>query len=164
MNKLIFKIAALSIATFISFSLRAQTSTIPVTSGAKATSATQSKPAQTTASKSATSESTMKKEDFEKRLNQLQPRLNDYNTKAKENASKNPEFSGEVNKLNSMVSSFKSKVAKYDSQPKDQQQAYSETLHQDWHSIKAQQEKVEQMSRKINPEAKSSAAKPANSK
>ena len=86
-----------------------------------------------------------KKEEFVKRLNEIQPKVNDFNSKAKGEASKNPEFVAEANKLNTMTNDFRTKIDKWDTTPQDQQQEYSQSLQHDWDAIKAQHSKVESM-------------------
>ena len=78
------------------------------------------------------------KDEFTKKLNEFQPKLNDLLAKAKENATTNPDLSTEVNQLNDMVAAFKSKLDKFDSSPRDQQNDYASSLSSDWDAIQAQ--------------------------
>ena len=82
------------------------------------------------------------KDEFTKKLNEFQPKLNDLLAKAKENVTSNPDLSKETNQLNDMVAAFKSKLDKFDTSPRDQQSDYASSLSSDWDAIQAQYNKA----------------------
>ena len=90
------------------------------------------------------------KDEFTKKLNDFQPKLNDLLVQAKENATSNPNLSKEVFKLNDMVGAFKGKLDKYDITPREQQSDFASSLNSDWDAIQAQYNKSVNVSKK-NP-------------
>lgn len=78
------------------------------------------------------------KDQYVQKLNEFQPKLNDLLVKAKDNAATNPDLSKEVNQLNDMVGAFKSKLDKFDTSPREQQNDLASSLNSDWDAIQAQ--------------------------
>jgi peptidoglycan hydrolase CwlO-like protein len=91
------------------------------------------------------------KDEYMQKLNEFQPKVNDLLAKAKENASRNPDFSTEVNKLNDMVAAFKSKLDQFDNTPREQQNDYAASLKSDWAAIEAQYNKAVDLGSKNRP-------------
>ena len=90
------------------------------------------------------------KDEFTKKLNDFQPKLNDLLVQAKENGKSNPDLSKEVFTLNDMVGAFKTKLDKYDITPREQQSDFASSLNSDWDAIQAQYNKSVEVSKK-NP-------------
>ena len=102
------------------------------------------------------------KDEYMQKLNEFQPKLNDLLAKAKDNASKNPEFSTEVNKLNDMVAAFKSKLDQFDNTPREQQNDFASTLKSDWATIEAQYTKAVDLGNKNPPNDETKKSKQSN--
>jgi peptidoglycan hydrolase CwlO-like protein len=92
------------------------------------------------------------KDEFVKNLKDFQPKLDDLNSKAKQNASKMPDFAKETSTLNDMVNTFKGKVDKFDATPKDQQAQLTTALRTEWASIQTQYKKATDIWTKSHPE------------
>lgn len=92
------------------------------------------------------------KDEYMQKLNEFQPKVNDLLARAKDNASRNPDFSTEVNKLNDMVAAFKGKLDQFDNTPREQQNDYASTLKSDWTTIEAQYNKAVDLGSKIRPD------------
>ena len=147
-----FKVSLAAIA-FSAFTFGAFAQTTPASTAKPTTAQTTSATAKQTPAAKPASTTPMSKEEFEKKYNEFKPKLDQLNTKAKENASKNPELATEVTKLNDMATAFKAKADKYDSTPKDQQAAYASSLKNDWTALQAQYNKAKSLD-KAKPASK----------
>jgi len=92
------------------------------------------------------------KDEFVKNLKDFQPKLDELNSRAKQNADKMPEFAKETATLNDMVSSFKTKLDKFDGTPKEQQAQLTTALRADWTAIQSQYKKATDIWDKSHPE------------
>ena len=90
----------------------------------------------------APAKSSSPKDELVQKLNDFQPKLNDLMAKAKENSATMPELVTETDKLNSMVSDFKTKLDKFDITPRNEHEQYASNLQIDWSSIQAQYDKA----------------------
>ena len=99
------------------------------------------------------------KDEFVRKINDLQPKLNELMLNAKQNASKMPELAQEANNLNDMVAAFKSKVDQLDTTPKEQQQSLVASLNTDWSAIESQYNKVNDLWNRNRPEDASTPTK-----
>jgi peptidoglycan hydrolase CwlO-like protein len=102
------------------------------------------------------------KDEYMQKLTEFQPKLNDLLAKAKENASGNPDFSTEANKLNDMVAAFKSKLDHFDNTPREQQNDYASSLKSDWTAIEAQYNKGVELGSKNRPNDEPEKGKESN--
>jgi hypothetical protein len=127
------KIMALIMVMTIGIYAYAQSGTIPVPPAA---ASTQSDP----------------KDQFVKNLKDFQPKLDEVNMRAKQNATKMPDYAKEAGTLNDMVKAFSGKLDKFDSTPKDQQSQLITSLQTDWTSIQSQYKKVNDLWDKSQPE------------
>lgn len=92
------------------------------------------------------------KDEFVKDLKDFQPKLDELNAMVKQNSAKMPDFAKEAGTLNDMVSSFRTKVDKFDATPKDQQTQLTTALRADWTAIQTQYKKVTDIWDKSHPE------------
>ena len=92
------------------------------------------------------------KDEFIRNLKDFQPKVDELNARAKDNAVKMPDFAKEVGNLNDMVTSFTTKVDKFDSTPKDQQAQLTSSLQTDWGAIQSQYKKVNDLWDKSHPQ------------
>ena len=99
------------------------------------------------------------KDQWMKRYNDMKPKLDQISANAKME-SKNPEFTAEANKLNSMATSFKSKVDGMDKISADKQEAYNNDLRASHKALNEQYMKVKGMWDKMHP-ANEKKAEPA---
>lgn len=90
----------------------------------------------------------LKKEEFTKRLNEIQPKVQELTAKAA--TEKNESFTKETGALNSMVNDFKAKLDRYDNVPEAQRQQYHDNLQKNWEAIEAQHKKVNEMMRNMH--------------
>jgi hypothetical protein len=91
----------------------------------------------------------VRKDEFQKHLNEIQLKVNDYTTKA--GTANNQEFSAESDKLASMANVFKAILNRYDNLPADRRDQYFESLTKEWGAITDQQKKVAGIWDKMNP-------------
>ncbi len=84
-----------------------------------------------------------RKDQFMQRLNEIQPKINEFAAKA--GKSNNPEFAAEANKLSTMVNDLKAKLTAYESTPSERKDQFEQSMKSDWNAIKEQHGKVHQM-------------------